>query len=277
MDLNNHAEGGGHEENNERWLVSYADYVTLLFAFFVVMFASSNANKQKAQQLSESVRRAYGTKTEADVHWPAATAAPPAGAQDSGREEAEPFDLKPSLDTLMRELEREIKSGKVVLRMETRGLVISLQETAFFQPGDDVITPSMAPAIFTIAKALEKLPNAIRLEGHTDSTPIHNSRFRSNWQLSCARALATLEFLAMRCNLPTERMSVAGYSDTMPVDSNDTPAGRSRNRRVDVVVASYPARRKPQAASPPPTPGSHARAAGQTPAESETGPAAKRG
>jgi chemotaxis protein MotB len=120
--------------------------------------------------------------------------------------------------------------------MERRGLVISLKEASFFPPGGDTIQPQALPVIENIAVELRRIPNPIRLEGHTDSTPIHNSRFRSNWELSAARGIAMLELFATRFQIPRERMAIAGYADTAPVASNDTEQGRARNRRVDIVV-----------------------------------------
>jgi chemotaxis protein MotB len=87
-----------------------------------------------------------------------------------------------------------------------------------------------------IANALRDLPNPVRLEGHTDSIPIHNEHFRSNWELSAARAIAMLELFCGQYGLPRNRFAIAGYADTVPVDSNETPTGRTHNRRVDVVI-----------------------------------------
>lgn len=217
-------------ENHDRWLVSYADYVTLLFAFFVMMFASSHADLKKAARVSESVQRAYvGDRTRyrpsteiVDTKHPV-----PRDPNDN---------LLPSFEVLSKELATEIENGKVWIHLESRGLVISLTETAFFEPGAETIAPDAGPAIHKIADALRSLPNSIRLEGHTDSTPIRTARYPSNWHLSSARALAMLDFMTQKCGLPLKRFAVAGYSDTVPVDTNETAEGRARNRRVDVVI-----------------------------------------
>ena len=142
------------------------------------------------------------------------------------------------MEYLSGELKDEIKTGKIQMRLETRGLVISLREAAFFSSGDDAIRAESLPSIEKMANVLQGLPNPVRLEGHTDSVPIHNSRFRSNWELSAARSIAMLEVLSKRFGISAGRFAVAGYADTIPVDSNDTDEGRAHNRRVDIVVVN---------------------------------------
>jgi chemotaxis protein MotB len=164
----------------------------------------------------------------------------PGGAQRSAKESAPDniAELLPSLQRLNKELEEEIKAGKLELRLEARGLVISLKYSAFFPSGTDVLEPDTLPTMKKLAELMAALPNAIQLEGHTDSVPIHNARFKSNWELSCARSIAVLDTLCTDFHLPHERFSVVGRADTVPVDSNDTVQGRARNRRVDVVIVN---------------------------------------
>jgi chemotaxis protein MotB len=245
-------------ENHERWLVSYADFITLLFAFFVVMFASSHADKTKAKEVSASVREALekgkfggavagllGRTVNAKPAEQPPAAAPPQPAQSNG-------DLAGSLAYLNRELQSEIDTGKVKVELQARGLVISLREAAFFPSGDDTILPSANRSLEKIAAVIEKLPNAVRLEGHTDAVPIHNSRFHSNWELSAARGIAMLELFSSRYGIPSQRLCIAGYSDTMPVESNDSPEGRAHNRRVDVVIVNPEAMNAESRGSDPP-------------------------
>jgi chemotaxis protein MotB len=242
-------------ENHERWLVSYADFITLLFAFFVVMFASTQADKQKVRAVSESVREAleHGEFSHAistvlgrGKH---ENSKPPLNAERVDQSDnrpppgpkppeapPRPADLKKSLETLQDGLDREVKTGKVVLRLEARGLVISLREAAFFGSGDDAVNPASFATILKIAEVVRELPNAVRVEGYTDSVPIHNSRFRSNWELSAARAIAMMEVLAARYDVPRSRMAIAGYAENAPADSNETVEGRAHNRRVDLVL-----------------------------------------
>ena len=241
-------------ENHERWLVSYADFITLLFAFFVVMFASTQSDKNKAKAVSESVREAleHGQFSAAisvvlgrgkhDASRPPPTVdrinmsdnLPPLKPEPPRH----PLDLAGSKQTLERGLAKELETGKIDLRLEARGLVISLREAAFFASGDDKVSPSSLPIMEKIANVIRDIPQPLRLEGYTDSMPIHTTRFKSNWDLSASRAIAMLEVLCERYQIPPQRMSVAGYAENAPVDSNDTEEGRSHNRRVNVVVLS---------------------------------------
>jgi chemotaxis protein MotB len=241
--------------NHERWLVSYADFITLLFAFFVVMFASTQSDKNKAKDVSDSVRQALehgqfsaaiSTVLGRGKH--EARKAPLSKDITPGREnpnavrpslpEAHPPDLAKSFDTLQRGLDSDLKSGKLQLRLDARGLIISMREKAFFASGDDAIAPGSLPILAKIAAVVQSLPNPVRLEGHTDARPIHTSRFRSNWELSTARSIAMLELLRNRFQIPPSRMAVAGYAENAPADTNDTEEGRAHNRRVDLVLLS---------------------------------------
>jgi chemotaxis protein MotB len=233
--------------NHERWLVSYADFITLLFAFFVVMFASAQADHSNAARVSESVRKALeegqvkvvmaailgGAKDEKGKG--NAMMMGPGGAQPAVRPLPAP-DLAGSLDSLRAALKLEIEKGQIRISMDPRGLVISLRESGFFASGDDAVYPGTYSSIEKIARAIAALPSQVRLEGHTDAVPIHNSRFRNNWELSAARSIAMLELLSVRFDIAPERMAIAGYADTVPVESNDTEQGRAHNRRVDIVI-----------------------------------------
>ncbi|MBI4903732.1 MAG: OmpA family protein [Acidobacteria bacterium] len=238
--------------NHERWLVSYADFITLMFAFFVVMFASSQTDKGTAKSVSESVKRAlednqFAAKiagilggTIDNKGMGNAMMKGPGGAQKSTQQFQLPpqkfAELLPAQKFLDDKLKDDIKAGKVQVHMGSRGLVVSLSEAAFFSPGDDAVSSGARPTLDKIAKTLRELPNPVRLEGHTDSVPIHNSRFRSNWELSAARSIATLEMLTTQYEIPHERLAVAGYADTVPVATNEDAAGRARNRRVDIII-----------------------------------------
>ncbi|HUI55983.1 MAG TPA: flagellar motor protein MotB [Bryobacteraceae bacterium] len=238
--------------NHERWLVSYADFITLLFAFFVVMFASSQTDKAKARMVGDAVKEALEKGgVRAVVHEVLGGTIDEKGKGNAmlrGPGGTEPKDihlppptptvgeLLPSLNYLSKALEAEIKDGKIELQLEPRGLVLHMRQAAFFPSGDDSIDPKTYAAIDKIGETIRNLPNAVRLEGHTDSVPIHTARFHSNWELSAARSISMLDLLASRCSIARERMAIAGYADTMPVASNDTDEGRARNRRVDIVV-----------------------------------------
>jgi chemotaxis protein MotB len=231
--------------NHERWLVSYADLVTLMFAFFVVMFAASQADKQKVRQVSESVARALEQdRVGSRIRHLLGGAAGDAGTHDASPVTGKPLpqasgkmaELLPSMQHLSAELEEEIKSGKLHINLEPRGLVISLKQAAFFPTGDDTVSPAVYSIMEKLATVIRKLPNPVRLEGHTDAVPISNGRFASNWHLSVARSIAMLELLTSRYGIPPSRLAVVGYGDTVPVDANTTEEGRGRNRRVDITI-----------------------------------------
>ncbi len=258
-------------ESHERWLVSYADFITLMFAFFVVMFAASQTDKVKAKAVSESVKKALeeghmkalasvllgGTiddlgKGNAMHNGPGGVRPHPTPPRVAAQFPPQAFpELLPSLLYLSKELKQEVKAGKLQLRLTQRGLVVSLTEAAFFPSGEDTIALDTYPTIGKIADVVIKLPNPVRLEGHTDSVPIHNSRFRSNWQLSTARGLSMLELLTTHFNVSDRRLAVAGYADTMPEESNDTEEGRTRNRRVDLVILNRVGYETEPSSSPP--------------------------
>lgn len=187
-----------------RWLISYADFVTLLLALFIVLFASSRHDRREPPR-------------------PIAVAVQPAPSS-------------PLLDDLTRVLADEIHAGKVDVHLDARGLVISLRQAAYFPSGGDEISADEFTSLARIADAIRDIPNAVQLEGHTDSAAIHNKRFNSNWELSAARSIAMLRLFETRFGIPPERFAVAGYAETKPVDSNDSAEGRARNRRVDVVI-----------------------------------------
>jgi chemotaxis protein MotB len=237
--------------NHERWLVSYADFITLLFAFFVVMFATSQTDKGKAQQVSDSVKKALeGEKmssilqavlggTVSDRGKGNAMMHGPGGAQKAPVEEKKEqklAELVPSLKVLSEELKKEIAAGRIQISMQPRGLVVSFTQAALFPSGEDVVSQEAHEGLEKVAGAINKLPNPVRLEGHTDSVPIRTPRFRSNWELSAARSIALLEMLSTNFGVSRDRLSIAGYADTAPIASNDDEAGRARNRRVDIVI-----------------------------------------
>lgn len=249
-------------ENHERWLVSYADFITLLFAFFVVMFASTQNDKKKAAAVSDSVRQALSSgpfsntlSTVLGLGRHDAKRAPLSKAPTQEREnpplappEAQSPDLIPYFAALEKGLALELQQGKLQVQLLPRGLVVSMREATFFESGAETVSPASIPILARIAAIVRELPNPIRVEGHTDSRPIHNSRFRSNWELSTARGIAILELMRDRFHVPASRMAVVGYAENAPADTNDTEEGRAHNRRVDLVLLSPDAARNEPAA-----------------------------
>ena len=253
--------------NHERWLVSYADFITLLFAFFVVLFSSSQVDKRKVGKIAVAIQEAFqqmGIFQTANSRVPMVTADPlPAtniqliadGKGTSGRGPMpSPFEKlmgspnsQKDLGTLQKQLTHalapEILRHEVVLKANREGLVITLREIGFFDSGSAEIRPASEAAVQRIAQALSAQPNNIRIEGHTDNVPIHNARFASNWELSTSRATEMIRLFITHYNFPPTRLSAAGYAEYHPVASNQTVDGRAQNRRVDIVVlASAPER-----------------------------------
>jgi len=212
-------------------LVSYADFITLLFAFFVVMFASSQVNRKKVTSIAAYFDAYLNDKKIT----PPEVVQPPSHARTPG-------ELQPVQARLREQLSAELEEGRITISMQPRGLVLSLRESALFPPGRDTVNTEALSILAKIAQALQKLPGQpVRLEGHTDNLPIETSQFPSNWELSVARATAVLGLLCNRFQIEPGRLAVAGYADFHPVASNHTAEGRAHNRRVDIVVLSHSA------------------------------------
>jgi len=251
-----------HHANHERWLVSYADFITLLFAFFVVLYASAQVDQRKVGRLALAIQVAFQelgvfpastTQIPMDTHEPMPFSTVQAienakrntelgrlsssadGPLSAASEEA-------SLNTLQNELalalRHEIALHTVALHRETDGLVISLREFGFFDSGSAALKPSALPALDRIASILAIRVCRLRIEGHTDNVPIHTSQMASNWELSTARSTELVRLLIVRYNFSPDRLAAAGYAEYHPIASNDTPQGRAQNRRVDVVILS---------------------------------------
>ena len=223
--------------NHERWLVSYADFITLLFAFFVVMFAVSQVDSRKVGRFTESFSKAVGIDM-----FPQAGRGLLAGASQGTLGEPEPSQSSPMPDELVNlkavlntpEVKEEINSVQILSRRNE--LVLRLSDGFLFESGNDSLEERARRVIARLAAELRERSLYIRIEGHTDDRPIHTARFRSNWDLSTARATAVVARLAAEGIAP-ERLSAAGYGEFHPVASNATDEGRKQNRRVDLVVS----------------------------------------
>ena len=246
--------------NHERWLVSYADFITLLFAFFVVLYASAQVDQRKIGKLAVAIQVAF---QELGV-FPASTTKVPVQA-----DHLIPFSAVQALDTikhdtelgripspplatvsnpseeanlsalqaeLQQALQKEIAMHTVALHRESEGLVISLREFGFFDSGSATLRPSAMPALDRIASILAIRTCRLRIEGHTDNVPIHTPQIASNWELSTARSTELVRLLIVRYRFSPERLSAAGYAQYHAIASNATPQGRAQNRRVDLVI-----------------------------------------
>jgi chemotaxis protein MotB len=230
---------------HDRWLVSYADFITLMFAFFVVLYAFARDDQRKQMQVSAAIDSAFhsmGAYSKSSDRLPQ-TMSGPTGKPANHSAEADviaPGQIRDDLMRLREDLDRtlstQISAHTVSIEMGRDGLVISLREAGFFDSGSAVPKPAAMSALRSIANKLGALPYDIRIEGHTDNAPIHTAEFDSNWDLSSARAtrIARL-FIEIKAIRP-DRISAAGYAEFHPIASNDTAEGRAQNRRVDLVV-----------------------------------------
>lgn len=200
--------------HRDRWMVSYLDMVTILLVFFVAAAAKTLAPDHKPQP---------GPPAPAPV-----TAAVPRPAQL--------LQAQPPRD----QIHEKLAAAGIEVRREPRGLVASLPQAILFSPGDDRISAEALPMISRVAEVLRDAPNPVIVVGHADSVPIHNRRFRNNWELSVARGMRVLELLTHRYQIDERRLSVSGDGSTRPTDTNDTPEGRAANRRVELVILDAP-------------------------------------
>lgn len=243
-------------ENLERWLVSYADFITLLFAFFVTMYAISRVDEQKLGSAVESLQRALGsliplqiTQRDAGAFTPSST---PLGKGiindlDLRLVEKERKDFEKLILEIQREIEKNLTGieqrkrppfNQIKYILEKRGLVIRVPDSLFFNSGEASIRPEFIPILNALGKSLETIPNHIRIEGHTDSVPIQTAIFPSNWELATARATTVVRYLLSNFNFKPEKLSATGFAEFRPIAPNSTPEGRALNRRVDVVILS---------------------------------------
>jgi len=248
--------------NRDRWLVSYADFITLLFAFFVVLYASAQVDHRKVGKLALAIQVAFQelgvfpastTQIPLDLNEPmpfstvqsiqnvkhntqlGGVASPPEDELAAANRENE-NDLSTLQEELRQALHNEIALREVALHREEDGLVISLREFGFFESGSAAIRPGALPAVDRIASILAVRTCHLRIEGHTDNVPIHTAQMASNWELSTARATELVRLLIVRDRFAPERLAAAGYAQYHPIASNATAPGRAQNRRVDIVI-----------------------------------------
>ncbi len=238
------------EENHERWLVSYADFITLLFAFFVVMFATSRVDKKQMVHMAAAYSSYLGGEgsTQAipaagsGLMDAAAGGVDPIPGTHSLRERLTRAEMIPIKKRVEKRLASLMAGDKVAVRLTSRGLVLSLREAAFFDTGKDTFRSGGKPLLREVGQAMQGITDQpIRLEGHTDNVPILTKDFSSNWDLSTARAIRVMNALKGGLGLAPEKISVSGYGAVRPIADNRTPEGRAANRRVDIVILSQSA------------------------------------
>jgi chemotaxis protein MotB len=227
---------------HERWLVSYADFMTLLFALFVVLFASSHHDKKTIQTVSNAVRNGFQQMGSFSSSNGSPALSPSDMAKTARMSPAQNgaagIDVVELQRKLTQALGKEIQRQEIVMRVTPEGFVISLHELGFFRSGEATLQPGAADKIKRIASVLLQYGLDMRVEGHSDNVPIHNAAFASNWELSTARAMAVAMMLLHEAGVDPRLLSVAGYGEYHPAADNTTPEGRRSNRRVDIVVVS---------------------------------------
>jgi chemotaxis protein MotB len=222
-------------ENVERWMVSYADFVTLLFCFFTAMYAISNVDTNKLGKFVESMRVAFhvsGSRGNAFSVIEGVQIFIPTNVELESS-------MKEALGTLLSE-----SRGDINVKRDSRGVVVSIADKFFFESGSASLKGTSAEILDKIAAILLQYTNMIQIEGHTDNIPIKNMEFPSNWELSASRAINVAKYFMSSHNIQPERISTIGYSEYKPVAPNDTTQGRAKNRRVEIVMLTEEESRK---------------------------------
>ena len=248
-----HAE---EHENEERWLLTYADLITLLMVFFVVMYAMSNADKARFQQLATSLRQVLGPPSAmppniSGTPIPMPAAVPPSavrptkrGEEDHGTKRGSGEERYRRLSQLKEEVTEVVQQHKLEdmldMKLDPKGpkLIIGLSDTALFDVGTADLGQRAQKLMLPLGEALRAQPYDIHVEGHTDDVPISSQRYSSNFALSTERAVNVVMYFINNSGIPPERLSASGYGEFRPIADNDTEEGRAKNRRVEFVIYS---------------------------------------
>lgn len=213
----------------DRWLVSYADFITLLFAFFAMLYAISSVDARKLATVADAMQVAFDDSPRI------AERAADRVLPDEARFVPDTGDSTDVQAVVARDLAAELASDRLELIVDRRGVILSIPEAGTFSSGHDALSATARDLVSRIATTVLAFPNPVRVEGHTDDRPISNVRFRSNWDLSAARASRVVELLIQR-GVSADRMSATGYAEFHPRDVGDSDVARARNRRVDLVI-----------------------------------------
>ena len=214
--------------NRDRWLITYADLITLLLIFFIVMYSMSMVDAKKFEQVAASLMSALSGRGQEILDYPG-----PSIIEGMSGEQLQ-------METIRQQLQEYIDQNNlganIQLYQQERGLVISLSDTVLFESGRAELTPQAQDIMRKVGVSLAPISNYIRIEGHTDNLPINNAQFPSNWELSAMRATNVLRFLVREADLNPARLSESGYGEYRPIADNNSEAGRALNRRVDIVI-----------------------------------------
>lgn len=242
-----------------RWVISYADFVTMLLALFMIMFATSHMGENKIKDVNQSIKKVFTQKT---ITEDSQEKIEEAAIQEINQTQTNVKNVETKTDKpqvfesstnsildggdgildaskVMEQIKEDINTETSIKVLKSnKGIVIRLNDTMLFDPGSDIIKAEAIATLEKIADSVAKFQNPIVIEGHTDSMPIMTNRFPSNWELSTARATNIIKYLIQQKKLPPSRLSAVGYGEYMPIEDNSTPQGRAKNRRVDIIVLS---------------------------------------
>lgn len=242
-----------HEEheNHERWLVSYADFITLLFAFFVVMYSISSVNEGRFRTVSESIKAALNPIVSPPV-------APVPFQVGNNKPTTLAPNVIPSRDMAVRRIRQTLKALHPAAKIDNSvqvtesgdsTIVLSLPELVLFESGGAALRAEAMPFLQTLSEVLIELDRQVKVQGHTDNVAIRTAQFPSNWELSSIRAVMVVRALVELYGVPAQSLSAVGYADSRPVVENTSPENRAKNRRVEIVVLE----RRPPSLSEQPT------------------------
>ncbi len=217
-----------------RWLLTYADMITLLMAFFIMLYSMSVLNTNSFHRVADSIRGGFGGHSPAEG---TGAAGENEDLEDSTNQH-EPGDLPWKAVRHIQKLIKEENLGSAVrLSADERGLVITLvTDKMLFEKGHAELTSSAKHIITSVADGLKLVPNPVRVEGHTCDLPVSSAKYASNWELSTARATTVIKYLIENEGIPASRLSAGGYADSKPVVQNSSEKNRALNRRVDIVI-----------------------------------------
>jgi len=235
-----------------RWVISYADFVTMLLALFMVMFAANSMGDLKVKDVNKSIQKVFVGKTVEQQNTNTELPTENVNVKNIDAEKNTENTATNSSESILDGGDGILDGQKVVeiikqeLDIETsvkiirndRGIIIRLDDTMLFDQGSAIIKPQAKATLDKISISLAKFENPILIEGHTDSMPIRNEKFPSNWELSTARATNIIKYLTETHKFPPGRLSAVGYGEYMPIAENTSPQGRAKNRRVDIIVLS---------------------------------------
>jgi chemotaxis protein MotB len=244
-------------ENLERWLITYADLITLLLAFFIMMYTFSKQDAQRYQEVTEYLRAIFKGGSgvmSAGGGAAASTTMINALPKHGGGSEVQREEVRKQLEQEVKKLtENTEHKNKISVFQDERGIVLRIMDRAFFDEGKADLKDSAKKALQKIAPIIANSNSEIRIEGHTDDVPIHTSEFRSNWELSTRRATEVVRHLIEKYDYPSQEISASGYAEYRPIAGNDTAANRALNRRIEIILvkASKPEAPAAIAEAPP--------------------------